>query len=180
MTHAVDRLPLALLATALAGLAGAELLAAGPAGAPLGHHALRLPRSPKVVADAAAQPRSTQDAQAILARPLFRPDRRPPSVKAAPSIAATLPRLSGILIGRGFRLALFAVGSGKTRIVAQGGRIAGYRIVAIDPASVVLDGAGGRRVLTPHFEMTAGSPKASASAPAASLTRPGPGAAERR
>lgn len=180
MTPAGEKLPLALLAAGLAGLAGVELRAPFPAGAPPGHHPTSLPASTPAAADADARPAPKQAGRAILARPLFRPDRRPPSVETAPVATAKLPRLSGILIGRGFRLALFAGESGKTRIAAKGERIAGYRIVAINPASVVLAGADGRRTLTPRFEKSSSQSKDSVPEPSTLRLSPGPGAPERR
>lgn len=171
-----EKLPLALLAAALAGLSGAEMLAPGPGAIPLGHHRIVLPPAPAQAAPAPQAPHA--DRSAILARPLFRPDRRPPRVRTAAAQPMPLPRLSGILIGNGFRLAMFASGSGKTRIAAAGERIDGYRIVRIGPASIILDGPKGRISLTPRFAKLHAAPPPAAP-PASSMDRPVSGAPER-
>lgn len=176
MTLTAEKLPLALLAAALAGLSGAELLAPGPTAAPLPHHRIALPPAP--AHPGATRPVRQADRSAILARPLFRPSRRPPSAKVATAASTPLPRLSGILIGNGFRLGLFAAESGKTRIVAAGDRIGGYRIVRIDPTSIILNGPKGRISLTPRFAKLHAAPPQAAQHPSHISYRPVSGAPE--
>lgn len=156
MIFAGEKLPLALLAAALAGLSGAELLAPGPMAGPLPRHRVALPPAPAPTV--ATRPARQADRSTILARPLFRPDRRPPSAKVAATPRMPLPRLSGILVGNGFRLALFAAESGKTRIAATGDQVDGYRIVEIGPASIILNGPKGRISLTPRFAKLRAAP----------------------
>lgn len=178
MTVSGERLSLALLATALAALSGIELLAPGPAAMSLRHHRIVLPPTPAPISTSSQK--SEADPGTILARPLFRPDRRPPSVKTATTRSTPLPRLSGILIGNGFRLAMFAAKSGKTHIAATGTRIDGYRIVRIGPASITLDGPRGRISLTPRFTKTSDAPPNAASHDSHPRYRPKAGAPERR
>jgi hypothetical protein len=66
-----------------------------------------------------------------------------------------MPRLSGILIGTGQRLALFAAPNGKTRIASLGERIGAYRILRISPSAVILAGNHRRLVLQPRFDKAA-------------------------
>ncbi len=96
----------------------------------------------------------------ILARPLFRPDRRPVAVAARGD--STLPRLSGILIGPSLRLAILTPAAGPPRLVKQGGRIGAYRVSTIAATAVTLTAPGVRLVLTPHFAGTPDAPPPSA------------------
>ena len=92
---------------------------------------------------------------AITARPLFRPDRRPAAAVQAHH-NTRLPRLSGILIGAGLRLAIFTDDSGKTRMARQGDMVHAYRISRISAGHVTLTASGVRMVLTPRFAKMAG------------------------
>jgi len=86
----------------------------------------------------------------ILARPLFRPDRRPLSV--APVVVATaLPRLSAIVMTAKGATAIFDGGDGKPVIVAAGGDLDGYKVQSIGRDRVELAGPAGRTVLRPQF-----------------------------
>jgi hypothetical protein len=132
------------------------------------------PVVPRAVRHAAlmAVPGATPIAQritAITARPLFRPDRRP-VVAVQAGNNTSLPRLSGILIGAGLRLAIFADNSGKTRLTRQGDVVGGYRVSRIMPDHVTLTSVGAslgtRVVLTPRFAKTAGITSLSARPPA--------------
>lgn len=85
--------------------------------------------------------------RSILARPLFSPSRRPPSVTVS---GPERPRLAGIVLGPGDRKAIFA-GSGTARgVVAAVGQQAGaWRILAIDASGVRVMGPDGVRLLHP-------------------------------
>jgi hypothetical protein len=144
--------PLRLTAGVLAALALCLLLEwtlpgnadiAAPAAAP---HALRA--SPK--APLAARQAGTW-AEAVLERPLFSISRRPPKVAAGPSEAAPdEARLSGILIGRFGKRAIFAPqGGGKPLVLAEGSQVNESSIRAIEPDRVIL--ASGA-VLKPEFD----------------------------
>jgi hypothetical protein len=112
--------------------------------------AFRLAHSaPKVTLQARAV---TQWANVVLARPLFFISRRPPRIEvsghndAAPAEA----RLSGILIGRFGRRAIFAPeGGGKPLVLAEGASINESTIRSIAPGQVTL--ASGA-VLKPEFD----------------------------
>ncbi|WP_287988269.1 hypothetical protein, partial [Acidiphilium sp.] len=127
----------------------------------------------------AAAPRRARPTAAmaqILARPLFRPDRRP--VADASTAATSMPRLSGILRGDAVRLAIFARSSGKPVLLGEGGRLGGYRIVRIGRRAVLLEGPRGRLRLVPRFaHETGAAPPATMPKPAAEagiLVHPGP------
>ncbi len=89
---------------------------------------------------------------AILARPLFSSNRRPPKLTAG-SHGESAPdeaRLSGILIGRFGRRAIFApTGGGKPLVLGENGAVNDSTIRRIEPNQVVL--ANGT-VLTPSFD----------------------------
>ena len=91
---------------------------------------------------------------AILARPLFNPDRRPSAQALAGSgEAAGLPRLSGIMITPTGRHAIFAsTTGGKPDVVAEGGSVGGYLVEAISPGEVMLAGSDGKHSLHPTFD----------------------------
>lgn len=89
-------------------------------------------------------------AQLILARPLFRADRRPVPV-AGKGPDKSLPRLSAIIIARGDRRAIFAGHGGKSLTLAEGGRIGAYRLDTIMADRISLLGPDGRITLRPQF-----------------------------
>lgn len=164
------RLGLGGLVLALAATAALLALAPMPA-PPLPPVAARpTPTAPPPPASSAAA------TARILARPLFRPDRRP--VAAASADAALMPRLSGILRGDAVRLAIFARPSGKPVLLGEGAQLGGYRIVRIGRRAVLLDGPRGRLRLVPRFAHAAGAaPQATLPKPAAEagiLIHPGP------
>lgn len=159
----MSRLPLAL--TGLLAMAVAvEALAPAPAvtvPAPLG----------RVASSSAAIVVPTGDTSSwqatILARPLFRPDRRP--LSAAPVVAATaLPRLTAIVMTAAGATAIFDGDDGKPVIVAAGSDVDGYKVQSIGRDRVELEGAGGRTVLQPQF----GTPPVSSVNGAAPLALP--------
>ena len=100
------------------------------------------------------------DAEAVLARPLFAPTRRPS--EAAPTLAAapaSLPRLSGVLLNGPNRSAIFAPLDGGRPVVAQvGGQLGAYTIQSIAAGRVVVMGPGGTKVLRPSFESQGARP----------------------
>lgn len=97
-------------------------------------------------------------AEKILARPLFLPGRRipPPAVVAAPAAAAKevpLPRLTGILMAGGVRIAIFQVaGAVKPVAAAVGEAVSAWTVTAIKPDEVTLTGADGEQTLTPSSD----------------------------
>jgi hypothetical protein len=103
---------------------------------------------------------------AILARPLFEPSRRPPAVTTASSIGGPgFPRLTGIIILPQRREAIFAV-PGKTQpiVVAAGSRLDGVLIKTIDAGEVVIVDARGARIIRPAFAPTTSQPAAPSAA----------------
>ena len=91
--------------------------------------------------------------QTILARPLFNENRRPASVAAVQTAATPeepVPRLSGIMVTANVRRAIFEV---KDKPVAGGigSPVGAYRIIAIAPSLVTLQGPAGIQTLSPSF-----------------------------
>lgn len=86
-----------------------------------------------------------------LARPLFTPDRRPLSPEAAPVPPLNSPpRLTGTLVSREGRRAIFAAGD-KPVVVEEGSRIDAWTVEAIEAGSVTLAGPDGPRVMRMSF-----------------------------
>jgi hypothetical protein len=110
---------------------------------------------PRVAATPAAEL-----AAAIMARPLFAPNRRPPaevktSATAAPAQSDTLPRLSGIIMDRDTRLAIFQPkDASKPLVLGEGGEVAGLKIAAIAPFEVIMSGPKGEQHLYPTPDPT--------------------------
>ncbi len=96
---------------------------------------------------------AAQDAQVILARPLFAQNRRPPPGPKTPSSGqgAAPPRLSGIVIAARSRHAIFDAG-GHPAALGEGDRIGLYVVRAIGPQQVVLDGPNGPQALGLSFD----------------------------
>jgi hypothetical protein len=99
----------------------------------------------------AADARSQRDVRvrAILARPLFSPDRRP-AAAAARSIAG-LPRLTGIVVTGTRKVAIFAA-PGKAVVAEEGLRLGAYEVTAISDAGVTVAGPEGTTMLRPIFD----------------------------
>jgi hypothetical protein len=116
------------------------------------------PRPYDLMAPHAAPHAHADDVQAwvgpILARPLFSPDRRPAADMATTAVAgvASLPRLTGILVGPFGRSAIFASKGSKPIVLGEGGRIDTYTVRSIDAAQVRLDGPNGVQRLRPVFD----------------------------
>lgn len=145
------RLPIRL-ATGLAVLMGALLLAAllwpvMPPEPPTVAAPTAAPVQLKIAASAAER---EQMAERILARPLFRADRKPdPSLAATDGRPSQLPRLSGVTLAPSGATAIFQPeGGGKPILVGEGGSVAGWTVRSITAGKVVLAGAGGQRDLS--------------------------------
>jgi general secretion pathway protein N len=90
----------------------------------------------------------------LLARPLFAPGRRPVPVAASPVPHETaLPRLSGIVLSPGVRLAIFEVDHAtRAIVVADGAPIDGWTVATIEADSVTLARDGSQSItLRPRF-----------------------------
>jgi len=148
------RAALAILLLAVGGLAATlawELGVFAPS------DTLTAPRPRAAVAAAAPQvaPDHTSEwLAAILARPVFSPDRRPASAgTSAPGARSPegLPRLSGVLVGPFGRSAIFAADGRKPLVVGEGGHIDAWTVRTIDADEVEVSGPGGASTLRPSF-----------------------------
>ena len=109
---------------------------------------------------------------ALLARPLFNPDRRPvPGTAGGSAGVPEPPRLAGILVGPAGRSAIFAgTGEGQQIVLREGGSVGGFTVRAIAPGQVTVLGPTGPRVLRPAFD---GAPPArNAARPTARVEAP--------
>jgi hypothetical protein len=88
-----------------------------------------------------------------LADPLFSPTQRRPET-ASSANDADLPlrdvRLTGVVIGRDLRIAIFAVTGANSRVLSEGEALKGWRLKSISPEGVVLSGPAGNIVLEPQ------------------------------
>ena len=138
-------------ATALTGLLGLELHALPASGALTGAQTASTtePVRPHDLADPDPA-RLSRLAEAILARPLFAPGRRPPT----PSVAASrMPRLAGVVVAPPLRLALLQLDedeNARPRPVRLGGEIFGWRAIRIDAEGVLLRRDGRTVRLSPQ------------------------------
>ena len=108
----------------------------------------------------AVAPDHTNDwVNAILARPLFSPDRRPAANGAVVSAtaASSLPRLSGVMVGPFGRRAIFAAEGSKPMVVGEGGHVSDWTVRVIEAGAVRLVGPGGEQVLHPSFAQSDGA-----------------------
>ncbi len=122
----------------------------------------------------AAEPYAAWTA-AMLARPLFNPDRRPvpPAAVAASAPAASqqLPRLTGILVTPQGSHAIFAGGEGEHATIAgEGARVGAWQVLAIRAGEVQLSGPEGRRTVRPSY---VDAPSMAASPPVSLLSAQG-------
>jgi general secretion pathway protein N len=134
----------AALAAALGLAALAEMLAPGadaPFAAPV-----RPPRA--AVGDADPAGMAAAWSATILARPVFRPDRKP--LSAAQPAAAVLPRLTAIVVTAAGSIAIFTGDDGKALVLSTGGDVAGYKVTKIGAGSVELAGPSGTQILRPQ------------------------------
>jgi hypothetical protein len=137
-------------ALVLCGVIGIELAGGGETRPELAA-ARPVPAVPGGAPVAAAEPLSQRDVRlaAILARPLFSPDRRP-AASAARSVSG-LPRLTGIVVTGSHKVAIFAA-PGKAVVAEEGVRLGAYEVMAIGDAGVTVAGPEGTTVLRPIFD----------------------------
>lgn len=162
-------LPLLLgLAGVLAATTALEFLVAGPEDGLADATGIRpLPRVPHV--DTTRESAETVDhtgawVATILGRPLFTRDRRPadaPKVSGGPGMSeGPLPRLTGVAVTPVGRLAIFAGSdSAKPLVVGEGGMVAGYRVKAILPGAVRIEGRNGERTIATSFDPNPRAPQ---------------------
>jgi hypothetical protein len=155
------RATLAVLLLAIAGLATTLAWELGAVASPGAQIAPR-PRAAVATAPAAAAPDHTREwIVAILARPVFSPDRRPVAAMASATGGRRpegLPRLSGVLVGPFGRSAIFAADGGKPLVVNEGGRIGAWTVRTIDVGTVEVSGPGGAHTMHPSFASSPASP----------------------
>jgi hypothetical protein len=87
------------------------------------------------------------------ADPLFSPtQRRPQTASSANDADSPLRdvRLTGVVIGPDFRIAIFAVTGTNSRVLSEGEALKGWRLESISPEGVVLSGPAGDIVLEPQ------------------------------
>jgi hypothetical protein len=97
----------------------------------------------------------------VLARPLFSPDRRPPSessVVEGNPIPDGLPRLAGVMVGPFGRSAIFAIDGGTPVVLREGGRVNAWTVRLIRAGEVELEGPGGTRTVHPSFQSSPEAP----------------------
>lgn len=93
-------------------------------------------------------------AAVLLARPLFRPGRRPydAPVDAGDVAGEGEPRLAGVLVAEpGEAAAIFAQGE-RSEVVRVGERIGAWTLVSVLPGEAIVDTPEGRKRLTPRFD----------------------------
>jgi hypothetical protein len=88
----------------------------------------------------------------ILARPVLNPGRRP--ISSAAKNVTGLTRLTGIVITKSAKIAIFAASSDGHPIIAEeGSRISAYEVKNISDSGVTVVGPAGVLVMTPHFDV---------------------------
>jgi general secretion pathway protein N len=108
----------------------------------------------------------------ILARPIFRPDRRP--LEAAPAAPTAMPRLTAIVITAAGAAAIFVGDDGTAVAVRKGGLVDGQLVRSITAGAVTLAGPTGITILRPQFGAApSAAPNADAQAPAAGVPASG-------
>lgn len=121
---------------------------------------------------------------ALLARPLFNPTRRPESAPTAPTpvgeTSSDLPRLAGILVSGGTRIAIFQPGGDEKPIwVGEGEEVKGWTVQQIAANAVTVDGPGGTQTIEPKFDPNAPTETAAAEPTQPPMPTPGPAAGQR-
>ncbi len=154
---------LALLGVVLVGLVLAELFV------PIGADDAEIAAPPSLRADAsmATGPNSAAGTvAAILARPLFRTDRKPAPGDTrgmASGAPADLPRLTAILMTAEEKRAIFQpLGKERPIVVAEGETVGNWRVQQIAVDAVTLTGPGGTRRIEPKFSGSAATGASSA------------------
>jgi hypothetical protein len=113
----------------------------------------------RAVAETDSVAKDTQAwANAITRRPLFNIGRKPAKLATGhgPVALTGLPRLSGIMITRAGRRAIFMPEGGKALTLAEGATLDDYTIRRILADQVVLNGAKGDMVLRPAYDAARG------------------------
>ena len=116
-------------------------------------------------------------AKRLLARPLFSPDRHPPSepVPVLPSPASPLPRLAGVIVTPAGRRAIFAAPDGKPAALQEGDRLNGFTIQSIHPGQVSLRRTNDVRLVIPTYDRAAPAQPAPIALPGFPLAPQKPG-----
>ncbi len=146
---------LGLVATALAGVIVSEIRSTaidGQSGMPAPN---RQPLALALAPPSNGRVDSSQKVEILLARPLFRPNRRPPAGTANPADSSlkSLPRLTGVVVSPVGKFALFAnIDGGKPIVVGEGGRVGAAAIEAIEAGRVTIRGPDGLVVLHAAFD----------------------------
>lgn len=152
------------------GLIAALAIAAEVAFGPDGTIATEVVQAGKPATLAPAQPRPIrenhveQSVSTLLARPLFSPTRRPDPVAETAGGALTaggdeLPRLAGIILSSGMKLAIFQRGDNSKPIVGSEGKvISGWTVKSISGDKVTMSGPHGTRTLEPQLDRSAAAP----------------------
>jgi hypothetical protein len=112
---------------------------------------------------------------AILARPLFSPNRRPPQSavgNSADDAGLGDSRLAGIVIEPGHRFAIFAPEGAKPLTVTEGETVSGWRVDSISPREVSLSGPDGTKTLQPKFDPNLAPPSEPAPPPMPATATP--------
>lgn len=139
----------ALAAVASVLLAGALALELRPGDAvPDASPKPSVPSGPRNAALAEAPPVAAWT-EAMLARPLFNPDRRP--VPATHAGKSTIPRLAGTIRANPGALAIFQPAGGKPFVVGRGGVVADWTVSDIADGEVVLLRGGSKTTLRTSY-----------------------------
>ncbi len=100
----------------------------------------------------------------ILARPLFEPARRPPLPTAK---TPGFPRLTGIVIARELKEAIFVLpGAPQAVVVTPGSHLDGMLIAGIAATGVLVADGAGTRLMRPSFDREAPPPPPTPARPA--------------
>jgi hypothetical protein len=142
------------IASALALLAAGEWLAPNAATPAITAVTAGAPAAAGVTLNTAST--APQWSATMLARPLFRQDRRPLALAVADATVVPLPRLSAIIVTTTGAAAIFDDGSGKPLVLRAGGAVAGYIVKQVGPDGVDLASAAGDKTLRPKYEPDGG------------------------
>jgi hypothetical protein len=124
------------------------------------------------------QPQPERLMATVLSRPLFSPTRRPPSQDGEHDFDLSDKRLTGIVIAREHRIAIFAVAGAKPLLLTEGETVNGWQIESITAHEIALRGPAGTRTLQPRAEESVAQRMPGAASilrPPASATAPPPG-----